>query len=52
VSNEMVVTVLELLLKHWHKSTLVHDKKPMTRKLVSWHGSELKSPGIRNRSDE
>ena len=50
VSNELVVALPELLLKQWHTSTLVHNKKSMSSKQVSWHGSEPKSSGIRNRN--
>jgi len=50
VSNELVLALPEFLLKHWHTSTLVHNMEPMSSKPVSWHGSEPKSAGIRNRS--
>jgi len=48
--SELVLALPELLLKHWHTSTLVHKKKPMSSKPVSWHRSEPKSSGIRKRS--
>jgi hypothetical protein len=50
VSNELVVALPELLLKRRYKSSLVHDKKPVSSKPVSWHGFEPKSSRIRNRS--
>jgi len=50
VSNELVLALPELVLNHWHTSTLVHNKKSMSSKSVSWHGSEPKSSGIRKSS--